>query len=475
MKKLSSLERYKIIQPILENDVSSTEISKLTGIPSRTLRYWVKKFQEEGLAGLERKSRSDRGIYKSISPEMVELAIGLALQKPPLLITAIYRRISIIAKKKSLPPPSYDTVYGIIKKIDPTLITLAIEGSKAYQQKYELLYRMECKTSNEIWQADHTELDIFIIDENGNEKRPWLTTIIDDYSRAIAGIFLSFNSPSSINTALALRQAIWRKRNNMWEICGIPSILYTDHGTDFMSLHIQRVCVNLKTRNINSIVGRPQGRGKIERFFQTLNETVLIDLPGFSVKGKPSSKPLLNIEKLNEILEKFIIEIYHQSRHSSTGEAPIKRWAHGFLPRMPESIETLDNLLLSINKLRKIQRDGIRFMGFRYISTTLAGFVGELVDIRYDPRDLAEIKVYYNDAFLCKAICQDLSSLTISLKEIKKARQEIKRGLYKQIKDIKRVVSVNLNKNREVISKDTPVNNSSLRGSDKHLKLYEND
>lgn len=35
--------------------------------------------------------------------------------------------------------------------------------------------------------------------------------IIDDYSRAIAGFFLSFNSPSALQTALALRQAIWRK------------------------------------------------------------------------------------------------------------------------------------------------------------------------------------------------------------------------------------------------------------------------
>ena len=85
------------------------------------------------MAGLERKPRSDRGIYKSISPELVELVIGLALQKPPLLITAIYRRISIIAERKSLPLPSYDTVYGIIKKIDSALLTLAIEGSKVYQ------------------------------------------------------------------------------------------------------------------------------------------------------------------------------------------------------------------------------------------------------------------------------------------------------------------------------------------------------
>lgn len=187
---------------------------------------------------------------------------------------------------------------------------------------------------------------------------------------------------------------------------------------------------------INSIVGRPQGRGKIERFFQTLNECVLIDQPGFSINGKSYSKASLTIEELDVLLEKFIVEKYHLDIHSTTGQAPIKMWSYNFLPRLPESISILDELLLTIDKPRRIQRDGIRFMGFRYIATTLAGFVGETVFIKYDPRDLAEIKVYYNDAFLCKAVCQDLAELTISLKEIKR-QEKILRGSYtKKLKTI---------------------------------------
>jgi transposase InsO family protein len=57
-----------------------------------------------------------------------------------------------------------------------------------------------------IWQADHTELDILVKDESGTARRPWLTIIIDDYSRAVAGYFLSLSAPSAIQTALALRQ-----------------------------------------------------------------------------------------------------------------------------------------------------------------------------------------------------------------------------------------------------------------------------
>lgn len=476
MKKLSPLEKYELIIPVIDGNITFVELEKVYGIPARTLRYWVKKFNSKGLIGLERKQRSDKGVYRRIDDDLVDLTIGLALQKPPSLISAIHRKIAIVAKRKHIEVPSYDTIYNIVKRINPRLLTLAIEGSKVYQQKYELIYRRECRMPNEIWQADHTEMDIYILDPKGNERKPWLTTIVDDYSRAIAGRFLSFEAPSSLNTALALRQAIWKKKNPQWEICGIPSILYTDHGTDFMSIHIQQVCINLKIRMVNSIIGRPQGRGKIERFFQTLNECVLIDLPGFSINGKSYSKASLSIEELDNLLEKFIVEKYHHDIHSSTGQAPIKMWSFNFLPRLPDSIIALDELLLTIDKPRRIQRDGIRFMGFRYFATTLAGFVGETVFIKYDPRDLAEIKVYYNNAFLCKAICLDLAEMTVSLKEIKQARREIKRGLYKEIKNYKRLLNGEFKEvlgSNQRVSKKEKLQNSNGRKS--KLKLYEND
>ena len=42
-------------------------------------------------------------------------------------------------------------------------------------------------------------------------------------------------APSALQTALALRQAIWRKTDLAWPVCGIPDALYVDHGSDFTS------------------------------------------------------------------------------------------------------------------------------------------------------------------------------------------------------------------------------------------------
>jgi putative transposase len=69
--------------------------------------------------------------------------------------------------------------------------------------------------------------------------RPWLTVIMDDYSRAIAGSGGNVHAPSATQTALVLRQAIWRTPLPQWHICGIPATFHTDHGNGFTSHHLE--------------------------------------------------------------------------------------------------------------------------------------------------------------------------------------------------------------------------------------------
>jgi putative transposase len=99
------------------------------------------------------------------------------------------------------------------------------------------------------------------------------------------------------------------------------------------------------------------------------------------------------------------------------------------LPRLPQTSAELDLLLVMVPTPRRVQRDGIRFAGFRYLDPTLAGYVGETVTVRYDPRDLAEIRVFHQDRFLCRVLCQELTSQTVSLQEIVQARNARRREL----------------------------------------------
>jgi putative transposase len=323
--------------------------------------------------------------------------------------------------------------YRLVRQLEPGLLVMAHEGTKAYSGNFDLLHRTEAETPNAIWQADHTQLDIFI-KNGGDDCKPWLTIILDDYSRAVAGYALSLSAPSAIQTALALRQAIWRKSQPSWSVCGLPGILYTDHGSDFTSRHIEKVAADLKIQLVFSAVGQPRGRGKIERFFRSISQMFLPQLPGYSPTGK--RKAVMTLTDLGKQLENYFVHKYHVTPHGTTGEPPQRRWdAGGFLPQMPDSVSQLDLLLLTVPKTRRVHADGIRFSGFRYIDPTLSAYVGEFVLVRYDPRDVAEIRVFHEDRFLCRAICPELAGETVPLRDIVSARNRRRRELRQHIED----------------------------------------
>lgn len=83
--------------------------------------------------------------------------------------------------------------------------------------------------------------------------------------------------------------------------------------------------------------------------------------------------------------------------------------------------------------MRRVHQDGIRFQGLRYLDLTLAGYVGEDVTIRYDPRDMAEIRVYHQEQFVCRAVCQEIAEQTLSLKEIIAARRQRRKEIREQL------------------------------------------
>ena len=271
-----ALARFRLIQPFLEGDVPLAELARQHAMTLRTLQRWVQRYRQDGIAGLARQRRSDKGKRRQLSAQLHELIEALALETPRRSIATIHRLVGEVAGRQHQTQPSYDTVYNLVKTLDPALITLAHDSVKSYQQAYDLLYRHEAENPNAIWQADHTLLDILILSEDEQPVKPWLSVIMDDYSRVVAGYYLTLLAPSALQTALALRQAIWRKHEPDWPVCGIPHTLYIDHGSDFTSQHIEQVCADLKIQLVFSTVGKPRGRGKIERFFETVNQLFLV-------------------------------------------------------------------------------------------------------------------------------------------------------------------------------------------------------
>ena len=111
--------------------------------------------------------RRDRGHRHSLPPELKALIEGLALRKPPPTAALVHRQVRHVAQRNGWPVPNYKQVYRVIKQLDPALLTLAHDGSKTYRTTYDLLSRHEADKPNDIWQADHTLLDIWVRDASG--------------------------------------------------------------------------------------------------------------------------------------------------------------------------------------------------------------------------------------------------------------------------------------------------------------------
>src|SRR5271169_4240553 len=78
-----AFDRYQTLRPHLELDVPLARVAKEASLPLRTAQEWVSRYRRFGLAGLTRAGRADQGKRRRLSKELIHLAEGLALQRPP--------------------------------------------------------------------------------------------------------------------------------------------------------------------------------------------------------------------------------------------------------------------------------------------------------------------------------------------------------------------------------------------------------
>jgi len=147
-------------------------------VPLRTARQWVAAYRAGGADGLTRSTRADLDMRR-IPTQVVELVEGLALRRPPPRIAEVHRTVEVIAAAQGWPSPSYQSVRRIIQGLDGGLLAMAHHDPDVYRDEFELVMRRESVHPNDVWQADHTELDIMVLDEAGRLAPPWLTVILD--------------------------------------------------------------------------------------------------------------------------------------------------------------------------------------------------------------------------------------------------------------------------------------------------------
>jgi putative transposase len=179
-----------------------------------------------------------------------------------------------------------------------------------------------------------------------------------------------------VRMAAAFRPALQRR--------GVPKAVYLDNGSAFVDAWLLRGCAVLGIKLIHSRPGKPEGRGKVERFFRTVREQFLVEIgDGAAVR---------DLAELNRLFQAWTETVYHQAVHSETGEAPIARWAKAApAERAVPDPGTLREAFLWSERRKATKTALVSLHGNSYqVDAWLAGRTLELV---FDPFDLDRVEV----------------------------------------------------------------------------------
>jgi len=378
-----------------------------------------KRFREQGTKGLLDRRFQNTNV-QVLTTDVKHIVLTWWYGRPAATTVSIWRKVAEACRQKGVPVPGYDAVRKFINSL-PEADKLVRKGKlEEYDQQGKPTVRMVLTSySNERWQVDHSRLDIWVrewVDGKWESFEVWISTMLDAHSRSVAGFFLSIKQPDSYTTLILLGQAISPKDNPAWRNRGLPSILQPDRGKDFMS---HTVASSLSSCHIildPDPPYYPRRKGRIERWFRTLNDGCLKMLPGhMDAVGTTSGAAqkhipvLLTRRQLMREIENWIVDDYHQRVHSETKRKPAELWEETVHLRLPESEEALHVFLLKSDKIRTVTKTGISFMkgkgGGNYWSPDITFHWKRQVRLRYNPEDLESVLLYdaTSGEYLCEA------------------------------------------------------------------------
>lgn len=115
-QQVQATERLALIRPALEEGISQAQIARVHQLSLSTVQRWIKHYREQGLIGLVRASRSDRGSSRGLSSAVIQWIEELAQRVPARSVAAIHRQVCASAQEQGWKPPSYARVYQIVQR-----------------------------------------------------------------------------------------------------------------------------------------------------------------------------------------------------------------------------------------------------------------------------------------------------------------------------------------------------------------------
>jgi putative transposase len=372
------LWRYEIVQDLIDPALTAKQRGALarsvaervhiglSGEPVRisrkTIDRWLRWYR---IGGFDALAPCPKQAPPRTAPEVLALAEALKRENPARTAAQV-RRILRMSVGSS---PSDRTLQRLFARLEL--------NTPPAPDRSQVFGRFEACRPNELWLGDAAHGPVIA------GRRAICFAFIDDHSRAIMGGRWGYRE-DVVRMAAALRPALTAR--------GIPAAIYVDNGAAYIDAWLLRACACLGIKLIHSTPHRPQGKGKIERFWRSMRAQFLVEIDGESGTG---GMAVADLAELNRLFTAWVETCYHQQIHSETGAKPLARWQQGIAgPLVVPSPAQLAEAFLWTER-RKVSKVGTVTLHHNAyeVGHELAG---RYVELAFDPFDLTRIEVRLN-------------------------------------------------------------------------------
>lgn len=252
-------ERMTLIAPLLSQNLDKdsvrlirAEICERNQISQRTLERYLTSYLKGGFDALKPQSRSAECKYK-IPQELLDEAIRLRRELPSRSVPTIIKILELEGKAE----PGFlkrTTLQDALSRAGYSSAMMSLYNDKGYaSQRFQRAHR------HDLWQGDIKYG--LILNLGGKTTQTYFSCLIDDATRYILhGEFYGNMEQGIVEDTL--RKAMTKY--------GLPKRLYFDNGSQYRTRWMKRACGLLGIRLLYAKPRNPQGKGKQERFNQTL-------------------------------------------------------------------------------------------------------------------------------------------------------------------------------------------------------------
>ena len=360
------------------NDVVN---KRMISYSERTIFRYYSDYKKHGFDGLKPKIRKDKGSHPGIDTGIISDILALKKELPSRSAAKILIMLTL-AKRIEEDSLNIRTINRILNQYGYTRETLSKESRVFIKHEKERI----C----EMWQSDVMS-SIYIPDGNNGHKLAYLIGIIDDHSRR------DMHSEFYFDATLPRLEDTLKKAVTKFSA---PSSLYVDNGKIFVSGQFKLLCARLGIRLKYATPYNCSGKGKIERYWDSVQKSFLPEVKLHHVKS---------LSELNDLYFAWKKSEYDDKLHTSIEMTPKQRWNAslnaGTKLRFFSPME-LEEIFLHAQE-RNVNKYGvISFEGNTYEAP--GELVGKTVVVRYNPFHIDYLHVYFKDKYFGVAKAIDL-------------------------------------------------------------------